>query len=126
MNTWKPASYQSVSPYLLCQDAEEAIRFISTAFGGVVERRFDHPDGSLMHAELRIDDSIVMLGGGVAGATSGAAHMHLYVEDALATFERAVAAGAEVVQHPTRKKADDDLRGGVLDSCGTTWWIATQ
>lgn len=125
MESWKPTSYPSVSPYLICQDAEEVIAFLAAAFGGVLQRRFDRPDGSLKHAEVRIDDSVVMIGGVATAAGSTPAHVHLYVKDALTTFARAVEAGATVVQAPTRKN-DDDLRGGVQDPSGTTWWIATQ
>jgi len=125
MDDWKPAAYPSLSPYLICQDAEGLIAFLEAAFGGSLQRRFDRPDGSLKHAEVRIDDSIVMIGGGASGTPSAPAHLHLYVEDAVATFDRAVAAGASVVREP-EKAGDDDLRGGVEDPWGTTWWIATQ
>mgnify|MGYP005984821551 CR=1 FL=1 len=125
MDGWKPTSYPSLSPYLICQDAERLIDFLESAFGGTLRRRFDRPDGSLMHAEVQIDDSVVMIGGGATEASSAPAHLHLYVEDALATFARAVDAGATVVQEPVRKSEDDDLRGGVQDASGTIWWIAT-
>lgn len=78
-----------------------------------------------MHAEVRVDDSIVMIGGGATDATRAASHIHLYVEDAMTTFARAVAAGASAVREPVRGD-DGDLRGGVQDPWGTTWWIATQ
>ena len=55
----------------------------------------------------------------------GGVEDYLYVEDAVATFDRAIAAGASVVREP-EKAGDDDLRGGVEDPWGTTWWIATQ
>jgi PhnB protein len=111
---------------LICRDAEGLIAFLQRAFGGVLMRRFDRPDGSLMHAEVRIDDSIVMIGGGATDAKSTGAHIHLYTPDAAVVFDRAVAAGATIVQEPQRKRDDDDLRGGVRDASGTTWWIATQ
>lgn len=126
MAPWKPASYPSLSPYLICQDAERLIAFLEAAFGGELQRRFDRPDGSLMHAEVRIDDSIVMIGGGATETTGAPSHLHLYVLDARATFERAVAAGATVVREPVQTRPDDDLRGGVQDPWGVTWWIATQ
>jgi uncharacterized glyoxalase superfamily protein PhnB len=65
-----------------------------------------------------------MIGGGATSARSDAPHIHLYVPDARAAFERAV--GATVVQEPQRKRDDDDLRGGIQDSSGTTWWLASQ
>lgn len=126
MTDWKPASYPSLSPYLICEDPIRLIAFLASAFGGVVQRRFDRPDGSLMHAEVRIDDSVVMIGGGASGILSAPAHIHLYVPDAAATFHQAIEAGATVLQEPARKRANDDLRGGVQDFTGTIWWIATQ
>ncbi|WP_235739063.1 VOC family protein [Nocardioides alcanivorans] len=126
MSDWKPSSYPSLSPYLICQDAEGLIAFLQAAFGATVERRFDRPDGTLMHAEARIDDSIVMIGGGATEIESAPAHLHLYVEDARTTFDRAIAAGAVVVREPEQATEDDDLRGGVQDPWGVTWWVATQ
>lgn len=124
MTSWKPDSYPSLSPYLICPDGDTLIAFLETAFNGAVQRRFDRPDGSLMHAEVRVDDSIVMIGGGATEAAAAPIHLHLYVEDAEETFSRARAAGADVVRELTRE--DDDLRGGVQDRWGTTWWISTQ
>lgn len=126
MQEWKPDSYPSISPYLICRDAEELIAFLEAAFDGILLRRFDRPDGSLMHAEVRIDDSVVMIGGGATETVSAPAHVHLYVKDARSAFARAIGAGATAVQEPARKSEDDDLRGGVKDAFGTVWWIATQ
>lgn len=123
---WKPDDYPSMSPYVICSDGNALIEFVEQAFGGVLQRRFDRSDGSLMHAEVRIDDSVLMIGGGATSARSSAPHIHLYVPDALAVFDRAVAAGATVVKEPQRSRDDDDLRGGVQDPSGTTWWIASQ
>lgn len=125
MTSWKPEGYPSMSPYLICPEAEALIEFLERAFGGALQRRFDREDGSIMHAEVRVDDSVVMIGGAAVSEPS-AAHIHLYVEDSVAVFERAVAAGASIVQEPMRETADDDLRGGVQDRWGTTWWVATQ
>lgn len=124
---FKPLSYPSVSPYLICRDSAGLIDFIEHVFDGVMLRRFDRPDGSLMHAEIRIDDSIVMVGGGATETTAAPAHLHVYVDDAQAVFDRAIAAGAEKIQEPVQADSDDDLRGGVRDPwSGVTWWIATQ
>lgn len=123
---WKPEGYPAMSPYLICPEAEALIGFVAAAFGGVLLRRFDRPDGSLMHAEMRIDDSVLMIGGGATAARAEGAHLHLYVPDVAAAFARALAAGATAVQEPRRKTSDDDLRGGVRDPFGTTWWLAAQ
>lgn len=126
MSEWKPASYPSVSPYLVCEHAEKVINFLEQVFDASLVRRFDRPDGSLMHAEVRIDDSIVMIGGGAAGQVSAGTHVHVYVRDVQAVYERALRLGADSVQAPGRKRDDDDLRGGFRDAAGTTWWVATQ
>lgn len=113
MYEWKPVSYPSISPYLICRNAAEVIAFFGAAFDGILLRRFDHPDGSLMHAEFRIDDSVVMIGGGATETDSAPAHVHLYVKDAQSAFVRAIEVGATAVQAPARKNEGDDLRGGV-------------
>ena len=126
MSAWKPEGYSSVSPYLMCADPEGLIAFLVAVFGAGQVRRFDRPDGSLMHAEMRIDDSIVMVGGGATQHLSSEVHIHLYVPDTAAVYESALAQGAEAVQPPMRKSADDDLRGGFKDTAGNIWWVATQ
>lgn len=126
MNSWKPSGYNSASPYLICKDAEETIRFILQVFGGQLIRRFDRPDGSLMHAEVRVDDSVVMIGGGATHHQAMSPHIHVYVADAEAVYRRAIELGASPVQAPLQKRADDDFRGGFRDAAGVTWWIASQ
>ena len=73
-----------------------------------------------MHAEVRIDDTVVMLADGGEGWPPVPSHVHIYVPEV-----DAVEAGATPVQEPV-KKDDDDKRGGVRDAGGTTWWIATK
>lgn len=126
MSTWKPAGYPSVSPYLICSEPDALIAFLTSVFEATLVRRFDRPDGSLMHGEIRIDDSIIMMGGGATEYKSAEVHVHVYVADAQAVYDRAIAAGAEPVQPPVRKDADDDFRGGFRDPAGHTWWVATQ
>lgn len=126
MSDWKPAGYSSLSPYLICGDPEGLIAFLSTVVDAQLLRRFDRPDGSLMHAEIRIDDSVVMIGGGATEYRSSEVHLHLYVADARSAYDRAIAAGAEAVQPPLRKTEDDDLRGGFRDPAGHIWWVSTQ
>ena len=118
---YKPAGYTSVSPYLLIKDAETTLRFIEQAFGGVRLRIMPRDDGTTQHAEIRIDDSVVMMGEIPDGP---AAHVHIYVPDVAATFARAVAAGGTVI-HPLTLSPDGDHRGGIADPGGTVWWLTT-
>lgn len=123
---WKPDGYSTVSPYLIVNDAPEVIRFLQVAFGATRLRHYDMPDGSIMHAEVRIDDTVVMLGEAGEAWPAIPAHIHVYVDDVDAVYRRAVEAGGEPVQEPARRGDDPDRRGGVKDPGGNTWWIATQ
>lgn len=125
MKTYKPEGYNSASPYLIVDGATRTIQFLKEVFGAVELRKYPNPDGKLMHAEVRIDDSVVMLADPAANWPSMAAHVHLYVSDVDAVYRRALEAGAVSVQEPV-KKEDEDKRGGVKDAGGTTWWIATR
>jgi uncharacterized glyoxalase superfamily protein PhnB len=122
---YKPDSYSTVSPYLLVDGASGSIEFLVSVFGAVELRRFPGEQGRLMHAEVRIDDTVLMLADATANWPSMPSFVHIYVPDVDATYERALAAGAVSVQEPT-KGDDEDRRAGVKDSGGTTWWIATK
>jgi PhnB protein len=126
MPDWKPADYPSVSPYLISKDAKALMQFLADVFDASVTRRVDRPDGSVMHAEMRIDDSIVMIGGGATDHRGAGVHIHVYVPDAAVVFERAMRYGAHAVQPPMRKREDDDCRAGFGDPDGNTWWVANQ
>ena len=78
-----------------------------------------------MHSEVRIDDTVVMVADGTDGWPPIASHVHVYVTDVDATYKLALECGADSVQEPV-KKQDEDKRGGVRDSGGVTWWIATK
>ena len=121
----KPEGYSTVSPYLVVAGAQRVIDFLKQAFDATELRRYDMPDGSIMHAEVRIGDTVVMLGDAGGDWTPVPAFLHVYVDDVDATYERALAAGGVSVQEPVRKGDDPDRRGGVKDPGGSTWWIAT-
>lgn len=123
--SYKPENYNTVSPYLIVADALATIAFLERVFDAAEIRRFPRPDGKLMHAEVRIDDTVVMLADSVEGWPPVQSYVHVYVADVDAVYQRALEAGAESVQEPVQKQ-DEDKRGGVKDSGGTTWWIATR
>ena len=124
--THKPQGYTSVSPYLIVDGAGGTIEFLARVFGGVELRRFADDAGKVVHAEVRIDDSVLMIADGVPEVWPPApSHVHVYVADVDATYRLALEAGAESVQEPVQKE-DEDKRGGVKDPGGTTWWIATR
>jgi PhnB protein len=122
---WKPEGYSSVSPYLIVSDAKATMAFLRKAFDAEPLRIHQRPDGTLMHAEARIDDTVVMLADATDGWSAVPAHVHVYVADVDASYRRALEAGGKSVMEPIRK-GDADKRGGVQDPGGTTWWLATQ
>lgn len=124
-NAYRTAGYTSVSPYLVVDGADATIRFLQAVFGAVELRKFPAENGKLMHAEVRIDDTVVMLADAGPNWPAQPAHVHVYVPDVDAVYRRALAEGATSVQEPV-KKEDEDKRGGVKDPGGTTWWIATR
>lgn len=123
--SYKPSGYTSVAPYLIVDGAARTIDFLVQAFDAVDLRRFPAPDGRLMHAEVRLDDTVVMVADAAPGWPLMTAHVHVYVPDVDAAYRRALEAGAASVQEPVQK-GDDDKRGAVKDAGGTTWWIATK
>lgn len=117
--------HSTVSVYLMAEDPQRVIDFVTGVLHGTVLMRLDRPDGSLMHASLAIGDSVVMLGGATEGFAAFPVWLHVYVPDVDATYRRALDAGADSVQEPS-EQGDGDRRGGVKDPAGNTWWIATH
>ena len=122
---YKPDGYTSVAPYLLVAGAEATIHFLMHVFGAQELRRYAGEGGRIMHAEVLIDDTVVMLADGTDGWPPMPSYVHVYVADVDQTYRRALEAGATSVQEPAQKE-DEDRRGGVKDAGGTTWWIATK
>ena len=123
--SYKPAGYTSVAPYLIVSNAGETLKFLAAVFDGKELRKFTDPAGRVVHAEVCIDDTVVMFAEGGAAFPPVPAHVHVYVADVDAVYARAMAHGAVSIQEPV-KKEDEDKRGGIKDAGGTTWWIATK
>lgn len=119
-----PDGYTTVSPYLIVTDAPAHQRFLRDVLGAELVRSMPREDGSVMHSELRIGDSLVMLADAMEGWPASPAHQHVYVDDVDAIYAKALAAGAAEVMPPVQK-GDPDKRGGFLLD-GVTWWVATR
>ena len=120
---YKPSGYTSVSPYLMVRNAEKALSFMQAVFGAERLRVIPNADhDGIMHAEAKIDDSVVMM-----GETTDAldAHVHVYVPNVELAFAKAKELGTSVVQE-LECKGDGDRRGGVNDGNGVVWWISQQ
>ena len=128
-----PAGYHSVTPAIIVRGAPAAIDFYKRVFGAEELSRMAGPDGTVMHAEIRIGDSVIMLGeespqwGALSPmSTNGnSSSLHLYVDDADTVFERALGAGAKVRQ-PLEDAFWGDRYGKVTDPFGHDWGIATH
>lgn len=127
---YRPDGYHSLTPYLIVKDGDAALKFYTAAFGATVGEKMMTPEGRVMHAELKIGDSPLMLGEYqevVVEATPNYApvSLYVYVEDADAVFASAIAAGAQEVA-PVTLKFYGNREGGVTDPSGITWWLATR
>ena len=120
-----PEGQQSVTPYLVVKDAAALIDFLRDAFGADEMVRHARPDGTVMHAQLRIGDSVVMMGEPMDDQNLMPAMLHLYVENVDEVYQRALDAGASSIVEPT-DQFYGDRSGGVADKHGNQWWIATH
>lgn len=125
MPHYKPDNYTSVAPYLIVSDARSTIDFLVTVFDATPLRSHLRGDGKFAHAEVRIDDTVVMIADSLEGWPAQPSHVHIYVPDVDVTYRKALQAGASAVQAPV-KKEDEDKRGGFRDAGGTTWWVGTK
>ncbi len=122
-----PSGYRMVTPYLVAQDADAVINFVKKTFGGEELFRAVGSAGGY-HCEVRVDDSMLMIGGGGPGLAWKGEPMlgafHVYVRDCDATYKRALEAGGKSLAAP----ADQDYgerTASVIDAAGNHWYIAT-
>ena len=128
-----PEAYRTASPYLIVRDAAAALQFYSEAFGASETRRLNTPDGRIMHAEMKIGDSMIFLASEFPdhGAFSpehfggSPASIVLYVDDADALFARAVKSGATSLR-PMQDQFFGERSGTVLDPFGHRWTLNTH
>ena len=128
-----PDGMHAVTPHLICAGAADAIEFYKKAFNAVEVARLPGPDGKLMHAGIRIDDSVVMLVDefpewgslGPKSLKGSPVTIHLYVNDVDAVFEQAVRAGAKITM-PLEDTFWGDRYGRLEDPFGHHWSVATQ
>ncbi len=119
-----PEGYHAVTPYLLVRDLQSQIEFLKKAFDAKVIEAVETPQG-IMHAEVRIYDSMVMMGQVPPERQAMPMTLYLYVEDSDKVYEQALAAGASVIQEP-KDQYYGDRSGAVKDLNENQWWIATR
>lgn len=115
-------TYRTVTPYLVVSDADTELAFLKAAFGATEVECQRNPDNQVMHAEMKIGDSLVMLGQAGGRWTPRPAALYLWVDDVDATYARALHAGATSESEP-EDKPYGHRNAGVIDQNGITWWI---
>ena len=123
---FKPSGYTSVSPYFIVKGAQKFIDLMKTIFNAKELRRYNMPDGSIMHAEIQIDDSVVMLGEASEKFPPVPVVMHVYVPNVDEIFNKAIEAGCEVIEKPKEREGDPDRRATFKDFAGNLWSVGTQ
>jgi PhnB protein len=116
--------HRTVTPYLVVSGLAGLVQFLQQAFEAEETDRTMRPDGTIMHSEVRIGDSMIMMGEATPGSRNWPAMIHLYVPDADAAYRQALEAGATSVQEPV-DEFYGDRTAAVEDRFGNQWWIAT-
>lgn len=124
--TFKPSGYNSVSPYFVVNGAQKLIDMLKQVFDANELRRFDMPDGTIMHVELQIDDSVIMLGNSSNQFPPNQHLTHVYVPNVDETYKKAINMGCIPLEAPKHRDGEPNRRGSFKDFAGNTWSVATQ
>jgi uncharacterized glyoxalase superfamily protein PhnB len=116
----------NIAPYFLVNGAAKFMEFLVSAFEGTERIRVPRPDGSILHAEVAVGNSIIEIGDASEQYPQRSMTTHLYVPDADATYARALEAGATPVYAPYDEHPSGDRWGEATDPFGNTWYIATR
>ena len=117
--------FTSITPYIIVNGASEFIEFLKNAFAGTERRRVPMLEGKLMHAEVAMGNGIVETADANEQVSPAPSDIHLYVNDADATFDRALRAGATSIYRPTDDHPSGDRWGALQDPFGNHWYIST-
>jgi uncharacterized glyoxalase superfamily protein PhnB len=117
-------TYRTVTPYLVVPDADAELKFLVAAFGATESVCHRGADNKVMHAEVKIGDSLIMLGQAGDQFKAKKAALYLWIGNVDETYSRALAAGATSESAP-EDKPYGHRNAGVIDPCGITWWIGS-
>src|SRR5918911_1079497 len=123
MNSPAPTGYTTVAPWIVTPDTGQLLDFVAAVFGGVEAARVRLEDGTIGHAEIRVGDTVLLAFDQRPDWPAMPSLLRVFVTDADATTERAVAAGARVVTTPATH-AFGQRGGRVRDPFGNIWWIS--
>ena len=126
MTIYKPENYNSLSPYLIVDEAQKLVHLLKIIFKAIELRRFDHDNGTIAHIELKLDDTIIMISNSTDHYSANTTMLHIYVPDVFETFNLAVNNGCKIIEQPINKQGDPDIRGAFMDFAGNYWAVSTQ
>ena len=121
--TKPPHGFLPLTPYFTVQDADALIRFCVAVFDARILKDNRYDDGTLQHARLQIEDSLIMLNQATADFPVTVSQMHLYVDDVDATYHLALREGATSLMAPMLRPHGDRM-AGFIDPTGNFWWVA--
>jgi uncharacterized glyoxalase superfamily protein PhnB len=120
-----PEGFHTVTPYFIVKDGPAFLTFLKNGLGAEEISVYKDDGGRIMHAQLRLGDSMLEFGEATEQFPAAKMNLHVYVPDTDALCERAVEAGAKSVRSP-RVEPYGERSGGVEDPAGNIWWIATR
>ena len=120
-----PDGFHTVTPYFIVADGPAFLTFLKAGLGAEEIAVYQDAGGRIMHAQLRLGDSMLEFGEATEQYPQMKLSLHVYVPDTDALYERAVAAGAKTVRTP-RVEPYGERSAGVEDPAGNVWWIATR
>ncbi len=126
MTMYKPENYNSLSPYLIVDNAQKLVNLLTLIFDAKTLRRFDRENGKIAHIELQLDDTVIMISDSTENYEANKTMLHIYVPDVFKTFDIAIENGCEIIERPVNKQGDPDTRGSFYDFAGNYWAVSTQ
>ena len=126
MDKYKPEGYNAVSPYLVVNEAHKMIDLLKVIFNAQVLRKYQNDNGSIMHAEVKIDDSVIMIADSNEMYPQNTFLLHVYVPDVDVIYGKAMENGCLSVGEPKQKEGEPDRRASFKDFSGNIWSVASQ
>ena len=107
-------------------DAETLVDLLKKVFDAEELKRYDREDGSIMHIEIKVDDSILMISDSTEDYPAVTTMIHVYVPDVFKTFELAIKNDCMILEQPNSEKENPEIRGAFMDYAGNYWSVSTQ
>jgi uncharacterized glyoxalase superfamily protein PhnB len=120
-----PEGMHTITPFMVVDGANELLRFIEQSFEGKMAAIMKGNDGKVMHADIQVGDSHIMVSDATEKYAADTSRLYLYVDDVDATYKKAMKAGGTSLREPT-DEFYGDRSSGVKDKWGNEWWIATH